>query len=72
MLSGATDVEIDSQGRVLIPEYLRQYSGLKKEAVVTGLYNRIEVWDAESWKTYKSKTEVQSDEIAEKMGELGI
>ena len=72
MLAGATDVELDSQGRVLIPEYLRQYAGLSKQAVVAGLYNRIEVWDKEEWEKYKAKTESASDEIAEKLGELGI
>ena len=72
MLAGATDAEIDKQGRILIPDYLREYAGLKKEAVVAGLYNRFEIWDSEAWKEYKQKTESQSDEIAEKLGELGI
>ncbi|MFA4827493.1 MAG: division/cell wall cluster transcriptional repressor MraZ [Candidatus Shapirobacteria bacterium] len=72
MLAGAMDVEIDTQGRVLIPDYLREYAGLKKEAVIAGLYNRIEVWDSESWKEYKTKTESESDEIAERLSELGI
>ena len=72
MLSGAMDVEIDSQGRILVPDYLRQYANLKKQVVVTGLYNRIEVWDADNWEKYKAKTESSSDEIAEKLGELGI
>ena len=72
MLSGAMDVALDSQGRILIPDYLRAYAGLKKEAIVTGLYNRIEVWDGEAWAHYKQKTESASDEIAEKLGELGI
>lgn len=72
MLSGATDVEIDSQGRILIPDSLRKYAGLKKEVVVAGLYNRIEVWDEPTWSAYKMKTETTSEEIAEKLGELGI
>jgi len=72
MLSGASDVEFDAQGRILIPDSLRSYAGLFKKAVVTGLYNRIEVWDEEEWKKYKSKTESASDEIAEKLGQLGI
>lgn len=72
MLAGAMDVEIDKQGRILIPDYLREYASLKKEAVFTGLYNRIEIWDSEAWKQYKIKTESQSDEIAEKLSELGI
>ncbi len=72
MLAGASDVFLDNQGRILIPDYLRNYAGLKKEAVVAGLYNRIEIWDKESWEKYKQKTESASEEIAEKLGELGI
>lgn len=72
MLAGASDVEIDNQGRILIPDYLRKYAGLKKEVVVAGLYNRIEIWDQGAWQTYKTKTENASEEIAEKLGELGI
>lgn len=72
MLAGATDVELDKQGRILIPDYLREYAGLKKQAIVAGLYNRIEIWDSEAWKQYKTKTESASDEIAEKLSELGI
>lgn len=72
MMAGAANVDIDAQGRVLVPEYLRNYAHLKKEAVLTGLYNRIEVWDRESWERYKQRTEGASDEIAEKLGELGI
>ena len=72
MLSGAVDVNIDAQGRVLIPDYLRKYAHLQKDVVVTGLYNRAEIWDAEVWDRYKQKTESASDEIAEKLGELGI
>ena len=72
MLAGATDVEIDNQGRILIPDYLRKYAGLKKEVIVAGLYNRIEIWDEAAWQSYKTKTESSSEEIAEKLGELGI
>lgn len=72
MLAGATDVELDAQGRVLIPDYLRKYAGLEKQVTVAGLYNRVEIWNTETWKRYKEKTERASDEIAEKLGELGI
>jgi len=72
MLAGASDVELDNQGRILIPDYLRKYAGLKKEVIVAGLYNRIEVWDEDAWTAYKMKTETSSEEIAEKLGELGI
>lgn len=72
MLSGATDAVLDKQGRVVVPEHLREYAGLKKAVVVAGLYNRVEIWDEEKWQVYKKQTESESNEIAEKMGELGI
>ena len=72
MLSGASDVILDGQGRILVPDSLRSYAGLSKKVIVTGLYNRMEVWDEEEWERYKSKTENASDEIAEKLGQLGI
>ena len=72
MLAGATDVEVDNQGRILVPDYLRKYAGLKKEVVVAGLYNRIELWDKATWAVYKAKTESSSEAIAEQLGELGI
>lgn len=72
MLAGAMDVDIDSQGRMLLPDYLRQYSGIKKQVVVAGLYNRIELWDSTKWSTYKRGTEKASGDIAEALGELGV
>lgn len=72
MFSGATDVKYDVQGRVLIPDTLREYARLKKQVVVTGMYTRVELWDEEEWRKYKAKTEGAADEIAEKLGEIGI
>lgn len=72
MLSGASDVNLDSQGRVLIPDYLRKYAKLKKSAKVIGVYDRMEIWDDTAWEQYKNKTEGSSEEIAEKMADLGI
>jgi len=72
MLGGATDVRPDAQGRVLVPEYLRGYAGLKNRVVIAGLYSRIEIWDANEWEKYKSDAEDSSGEIAERLSELGI
>jgi len=72
MLSGAVEAQIDSQGRVLIPDYLRSYAGLNKAAILAGVYSRVEIWDEEKWGSYKMQTEANSDEIAERLGELGI
>ena len=66
-LAGAMDVAIDSQGRILIPEYLRKFANLKKDAIIAGLYNRLEIWDSSQWQTYKQKTEKQSTKIAEEL-----
>lgn len=72
MLAGAMEVEFDSQGRALVPAYLRSYAGLKKMAIVAGLYNRLEIWDQDKWQEYKQKTEKATDQIAKHMTELGI
>lgn len=72
MLSGAMEVDIDKQGRIVIPDYLRRFADITKKTVVAGLYNRVEIWDAEKWDVYQKTTEAQSNAIAERMGELGV
>lgn len=72
MLAGAMDVSLDKQGRIIIPDYLRKYVSLTKKAIINGLYNRLEIWDEEAWEEYKKKTEADSGEIAEQLGEIGI
>ena len=72
MLAGAMDVKIDRQGRIIIPDYLKKYAGMKKRAIIAGLYNRLEVWDEDRWNEYKTKTEKNSNEIAENLSALGV
>jgi MraZ protein len=72
MLSGAMEVEFDSLGRILIPDYLKTYASLDKEAVVAGLYNRIEIWDKKSWEKYKENTEKELGNIAERLKDFGV
>jgi MraZ protein len=72
MLAGAMDVEMDKQGRVVLPEYLREYAGMGKSVVVAGLFNRLELWDSGKWDAYKKTTEADASAIAEKLGELGV
>src|SRR6185369_10623703 len=67
LLSGASEVDLDQLGRVLIPDYLKEYADLKKRVVVAGLFNRLEIWDDEKWKMYKSNLEKNTDRIAEKL-----
>ncbi|MFA4998834.1 MAG: division/cell wall cluster transcriptional repressor MraZ [Candidatus Paceibacterota bacterium] len=72
MLTGAMEVSFDNLGRILIPDYLKDYAQLKKKVVVAGVFNRIEIWDEESWKEYKQKTEKEVGDMAERLKELGI
>ena len=72
MLAGAMEVNLDSQGRILVPDYLRKYATFGKDVIVAGLYSRLEIWDQNKWREYKSATESASQAIAEKLGELGI
>ena len=72
MLGGAADVELDKQGRIVLPDYLRTYAGLGKKVVVIGLFNRIEIWDFQRWQNFKTESEKNSEEIAERLKELGI
>lgn len=72
ILAGASEVETDQLGRILVPDFLRDYAGLKKSVVIAGLFNRLEIWDDEKWTAYKANLEKNSDRIAEKLGELGV
>lgn len=71
-LSGATDVELDSLGRILIPENLKAFANLKEKVAVVGVYKRLEIWNEENWEAYKERIEKQTDMLAEKLGELGV
>ena len=65
--SGATEVEIDKQGRINIPSTLVQHAHLIKECVVLGVSNRIEIWAKDAWEAYFSESEQSFNEIAENM-----
>lgn len=72
MLAGAMEVEFDSQGRALIPGYLKNYASLKNQAVIAGLYSRLEIWNKDKWQAFKESTEKQTDEISKHMMDLGV
>ncbi|MBC2580659.1 division/cell wall cluster transcriptional repressor MraZ [Clostridium sp. DJ247] len=69
--SGANEIEMDKQGRTVIPQSLLEYGDIKKEIVSIGVSNRIEIWSKEKWEEYNSSN-IDYDQIAEQMGELGI
>ena len=70
-LSGATECEIDKQGRFLIPTNLRETASLQKEVVIIGVGTRIEIWDKEKWNSYNDEN-ISVEDIAENMTMLGI
>ena len=72
ILAGAMEVSLDKLGRILIPDYLKEYASLKKNVAVCGLSNRLEVWDEEKWDAYRKKAEKGVEEIVSKLGPLGI
>jgi len=70
--SGAIEVELDQLGRILVPDYLKEYAGLAQKVTIVGVQNRLEIWDTERWENYKKEVEKNADMIAEKLGELGL
>jgi len=72
MLAGAMEVNLDGLGRILVPDYLKKYASLEKKVIIAGLYNRVEIWDAKKWSTYKLKIEKEAGDIAERLKELGV
>ena len=71
MLSGAAEVEVDGAGRILIPEHQKEFAGLKKMIVFAGVSDRVEIWEADRWNSYKARIEKKADALAEKLGEIG-
>lgn len=68
VLAGAFGVEIDKQGRIVLPSNLREYAGVKGQAIVTGLGDHVEIWDQKAWAEYRENIEKESVNIAEDLG----
>jgi MraZ protein len=68
--SGAAEVEADRQGRILIPQNLRDYAGIEKDVMIIGVSNRVEVWSEPGWKQYTSTANLNFEQAAEKLFEL--
>lgn len=72
MLAGAVETDVDSIGRILVPDFLKDFAKLKTKVVIAGIHNHIEIWDEKTWRTYKKRIEDQADSLAEKLGEIGV
>lgn len=71
-LSGAVEVEIDSVGRILVPDFLKDFAKLATKVVLAGIYDRVEIWAEDTWEAYKLSIESKADTLAEKLGEVGV
>lgn len=69
-VSGATPCELDKQGRVLVPATLREYAGLEKDVILTGMLNRVDIWDKGRWNAKNDFSDMSS--IAKNMQNMGI
>jgi len=65
--AGATQIECDKQGRILIPKYLKDYAGIKRDVMIIGVSNRMEVWSRDEWQKYYSSSKDSFEDIAEKL-----
>lgn len=71
-LSGAVEVEVDKIGRILVPDFLKEFARLTSRVVLAGIHSRIEIWDEKKWNEYKKHIEGQADTLAEKLGTIGV
>ncbi len=72
MLGGAVEAEIDTIGRILVPDFLRDRANLKSKVVLIGVSSRVEIWNDKAWGEYKKVVEKQADSLAEKLGQVGV
>lgn len=72
LLAGAVEVEVDSAGRILIPDFLKDFADLKSRVVLAGVSDRIEIWNEKTWEEYKRRIEKSADQMAQTLGDLGI
>ena len=68
LLAGAVEADVDSAGRILVPDYLKSFATLKEKSVVAGVNDRVEVWDEKAWATYTKAIERDADMYAESLG----
>ena len=70
--AGACECELDKQGRILMPNHLKDYANIDKDLVIIGVSTRIEIWSREEWNKFNSDANISYEDVAEKMSQLGI
>lgn len=71
-LSGAVEIDVDSAGRILIPDYLKEFAKLEGNVIFAGLYKRAEIWNEKEWEKKQLEVSGKADEVASKLQEVGM
>lgn len=72
LIGGASEVDIDANGRMLIPENLKQKIGIKERVAIIGVATRVELWEESTWKAYQKDVQGKADKLANRLGEIGV
>jgi len=67
--AGASESELDGQGRVMLPQSLLKHAGLSKEIVVAGLRDYLEIWDHEAWRRQEAESEGSVEDVTERLSQ---
>lgn len=70
-IAGAVEVDVDTAGRILIPDFLKEFAHLANTIVLAGVQTRVEIWNDKAWASYKHRIEQEADALAERLGEIG-
>lgn len=72
LLAGAVESDVDGAGRILVPDFLKDFADLKSRVVLAGVSDRVEIWNEKTWEEYKRRIEKGADQMAQTLGDLGI
>lgn len=72
ILAGATETDVDAAGRILIPDYLKEFADLRSRVVLAGVSDRVEIWNDKAWEEYKKRIERGADQMAQTLGDVGV
>jgi MraZ protein len=72
ILAGAVESDVDGAGRILVPDFLKEFADLRSRVVLAGVSDRVEIWNEKTWEAYKRRIEKGADQMAQTLGELGI
>lgn len=71
-LAGSSEADVDSTGRVLVPEHLKSFASIREKAIIAGVFERVEMWEEGAWKRYTANIERDADAFAEKLDDTKI